>query len=400
MDHAKPQLVIRLKTAKCNLSPPPKKTYIYFWDRIFAALAVLLLLVGLVAYGIYLLLQAETPPESVNVVGSNPETHMVSEPETTPERQETREDAALERPLRKLPAENRRITEVVDNPIRPLPAAPGIGTPSPQPEGTDTDLSVQRPKQPEAAPILETDTDPYQVEQGLHPIRPLPAAPGIGTPSPQPEGTDTDLSAQRPKQPEAAPILETDTDPYQVEQGLHSLPAETGAEQTQKERKRSAPDIAIAKHSAPTTKIAGTVGEASTNIEKNKMLAVAPDHDIRKALFRLRGISLAAPSVSRFVLAKSVVNKKPVGDIEDIAPDARGIAAVYAFSDVVGMKDEVLYYHWFRNSKQVAKFRIGVWADRWRSHSSKIINNKMKGEWRVELRNEKREILASADFVY
>lgn len=347
MDHAKAQLGIRIKTPKRNPPPPPKTTYSYRWDRIFAALAALLLLVGLIAYGIYLLLQAETPPESVNVVGSNPETHTVSEPETTPERQETREDAALERPLRKLPDENRRITEVLDNSIRALPAAPGTGTPSLQPGGTDTNLSAQRPKQPEAAPILETDTDPYQVEQGRH-----------------------------------------------------SLPAETGAAQTQKERKQSAPDIAIAKHSAPATEIAGTAGEASTNIEENKTLAVAHEHDIRKALFRLRGITLAAPAASRFVLAKSVVNNKPVGDIDDIAPDARGVAAVYAFSDVVGMKDEVLHYHWFRNSEQVAKVRVDVRADRWRSHSSKIINDKMKGEWRVELRNGKGEILARADFVY
>ncbi len=347
MDRATPQSVIRLKTAKHNLPPPPKPIYIYHWNRIVAALSALLLLVGLVAHGIYLLLQSGTAAESVNVVGSNPDTQTLSELELTPERQETRELALLERPLRDLQGEQRRITQGVDNPIKPQPVVPDIGQPSVPPKGTDMDLSAQRPKQPVAAPIPVTETYPHRVEQEIY-----------------------------------------------------ALPAETGAERIQKGRKQSVSDIAMAKHSAPASESAGTKGEPSTKIEENKTSAVASDDGVRNALFRLRGVSLTSPSVSRFVLAESVVNNKPVGDIDDIAPDARGVAAVYAFSDVVGMKDEDLYYHWFRNGKQVAKVRAGVWADRWRSHSSKIINSKMKGEWRVELRNEKREILASADFDY
>lgn len=349
MDHVKPQLVIRLKTAKNNLPPPPETTYVYLWDRIFAALAALLLLIGLAAYGVYLLLQTDTAPGPAYVIGSNSDAPRVSKPEMTPERQETRHDEALERSLRKkLPAETRRITEIADNPIRQQPAAPDNGVSGMQPEETD----------------------------------------------------GGDLSAQRLEPPAAAPIQETGTYASRAEQRLHSPPGETAAEQTQKERIRSAPDIAIAKNPAPETKIDGTGEEVSTSSEESKMLVIAPDDDTGKGLFRLRDITLISPSVSRFVLAKSVVNNKPVGDVDDIVPDARGIAAVYAFSDVVGLKDEVLYYYWFRNSEQVAKVRAGVWADRWRSYSSKIINNKMRGEWRVELLNKKREVLASADFVY
>ncbi len=347
MDHARPQSVIRLKTAKHNLSSPPKPSYIYHWSRITFALSALLLLLGLVVYGIYLLLQAETTAESVNVVGSNPATQAVSELESTPEPQDSRELAASERPLRAQLAEKQRITDIVDKPIKPQLVAPDIGQPSASPKGTDRDLSAQRPNQPVAAPIPVTETYPHRVEQEIH-----------------------------------------------------ALPAEAGAERAQKESEQSVSAIAMAKQSAPASESAGTKGKPLTRIEESKTSAVASDAGVRNAPFRLRGVSLTSPSVSRFVLAESVVNNKPVGAIDDITPDARGVAAVYAFSDVVGMKDEVLYYHWFRNSQQVAKVRSGVWADRWRSHSSKIINSKMKGEWRIELRNEKNEILASADFVY
>ncbi len=317
MGHAKPQFVIRLKTAPNNLPPHHQQTYTYHWNRIFVALAALLLLVGLVVYGIYLLFQADIPPESINVVASKPEIHSESESESesTPIPLIIREDAALETTLRNLPAEKQRISEVVDNPIRPQPAA--------------------------------VDNRPPTMQAG---------------------GMDMDLSAQRPKQLEAAPIPETETFAHRVESGLHSIPDEAGKERTQ--------------------------------TEESGALAVVPVHGTRKALFLLRGIIMTAASVSRFVLAKSVVNNKPVGAVEDIIPDARGVAAVYAFSDVVGIKGETLYYYWFRNSKQVSKVRVGVSANRWRSHSSKIINDKMKGEWRVELRNGKHEILASADFVY
>jgi hypothetical protein len=104
--------------------------------------------------------------------------------------------------------------------------------------------------------------------------------------------------------------------------------------------------------------------------------------------------------VERFALAKSVAQNRPVGDLEDIRFDDKGVAAVYAFSDVVGMKDDFIFYHWMRDGREIAKVRIGVWADRWRSYSSKVINRSMKGRWRVELRNAKGRVLASAEFDY
>jgi hypothetical protein len=116
--------------------------------------------------------------------------------------------------------------------------------------------------------------------------------------------------------------------------------------------------------------------------------------------FRLQGTELSSPAVRRFLIAKSVANNKPVGDLSAVTLDGKGVAAVYAFSDVVGMKDEFLYYDWFRNGERVARVRVGVWGKRWRSHSSKVINRKMKGSWRVELRNHEDRLLASADFLF
>lgn len=119
-----------------------------------------------------------------------------------------------------------------------------------------------------------------------------------------------------------------------------------------------------------------------------------------KAPFSLVDTRLSSPAVKRFGLSKSVVNRKPIGGIDAIRPDSRGVATVYAFSDVVGLRGNSVYYHWMLNGKQVAKVRVGIGADRWRSHSSKVINESMKGAWRVELRDPKGQVLASTDFVY
>jgi hypothetical protein len=121
---------------------------------------------------------------------------------------------------------------------------------------------------------------------------------------------------------------------------------------------------------------------------------------VKAGPFSLKNINLLSPVVKRFVLAKSVVNKKPIGEIHEIRPDARGAAAVYAFSDVVGMRGTVVDYHWILNGKRVAKVRVKVGANRWRSHSSKVISERMQGSWRVELRDAQNQLFASAEFVY
>jgi hypothetical protein len=106
-------------------------------------------------------------------------------------------------------------------------------------------------------------------------------------------------------------------------------------------------------------------------------------------------------SVNRFLLAKSVVNNEPVGHLGAIVPDGSGVSAVYCFSDVLDMKDEVLYYDWLHDGRRVARVRVGVWGNRWRSHSSKVMNSRMKGNWRVELRRaDGDELMASAEFIY
>jgi hypothetical protein len=152
--------------------------------------------------------------------------------------------------------------------------------------------------------------------------------------------------------------------------------------------------------SEPTAEVAHDEPAASQAAQTDSQPVQASQKPPHRAMFRLQDTSVLSPAVERFQLAKSVINNEPRGDIESIVPKADGAAAIYCFSDVVGMKDKVLYYHWLRDGKRVAKVRVGAWGKRWRSHSSKILNPTMKGDWRVELRRADNTLLASAEFVY
>ena len=110
--------------------------------------------------------------------------------------------------------------------------------------------------------------------------------------------------------------------------------------------------------------------------------------------------SIVSPAVKRFVLAQTVTNNKPMGNLGDIVPNTRGIAEVSSFSEVIGLEGEVLEYRWLHEGEQVLKIRVPVGAERWRSHSTKKVYRKMNGAWRVELRDSSGNLLASIDFVF
>ncbi|HEY5716543.1 MAG TPA: DUF2914 domain-containing protein [Psychromonas sp.] len=116
--------------------------------------------------------------------------------------------------------------------------------------------------------------------------------------------------------------------------------------------------------------------------------------------FRQSKIDIFSDHIKRFVIASAVTSNEPVGTISDIHFDANKIATVYAYSDVSELQDKTIYYQWILNGKNIAKVRVDVGSNRWRSYSSKLIQAQMHGQWKVELQNEDGENLASIQFIY
>ncbi len=158
-----------------------------------------------------------------------------------------------------------------------------------------------------------------------------------------------------------------------------------------------------------TTQPTSEAAIKSTNASKEKNIEItaktqstttARPNTAPTALFTQSRTAIFSPHIKRFVISKTVRNKEPVGSIKDIHFDHNNIATVYAYSDAIGLKDETLYYHWSLDGKAVAKVKVSVWSNRWRSYSSKFIRPNMQGEWKITLQNGKGETLAVNRFRY
>lgn len=121
--------------------------------------------------------------------------------------------------------------------------------------------------------------------------------------------------------------------------------------------------------------------------------------DFEEGMIRAIRASIVSDAVQRFSLAPSVVDNEPWGSLEEIRPDAGGVARVAAFSEVHGLGGETLHYVWFHQGREVARVRVPVRAGRWRSHSSKRVGTDELGEWRVELQDSGGAVLARIDFL-
>jgi hypothetical protein len=114
--------------------------------------------------------------------------------------------------------------------------------------------------------------------------------------------------------------------------------------------------------------------------------------------FQLKELEILEPSVKRFLLAGSVSNREPEGELNEISFTADGSAAVWAYSEVIDKKGSRFKYVWLHGGNQIATVPVNVGGNRWRSYSSKLINQSMSGAWRVELQDGEGRLMASADF--
>ena len=437
-----------------------KVEYVYHWNRIIGAAAVVLALLGMLALGMNRWrspapetaeLSEETDIEVVEVQPTAPDT---GQPDQAPAVISPVEPAVVESPTST--AVTAAIPSVNDDADTAEPALKVESASIEQPPALATPVvEDQQPALP-VAPESLTQTEPEAIDET--PPTPVadaaePSGALVGTASttsamPEPSETPvaphelTDLSPLEPtilpptasgpdaisKQPktaltepaeEAAPtaieqaLLPSTASDTTVVKKLPQTPVESAAEPSVKVVEQSPPPAeTIAKRNIaklPETP-AATTTEPSVSVKEieagllpstaggTDTVAEPAPVDTNKGPFRLINIATQAAPVKRFVLAKSVVNLEPKGAIDDISFDKRGMAAVYCFSEVAGREHPTLEYIWRRNDQVVARVNVGVKGKRWRSYSSKLINRRMKGDWQVELRGKDNELLASAEF--
>lgn len=366
----------------------PKSQYIYHWDRIIGALAVFGLLIGLIGFGLYTWLRPSLPPASVGLekAQGQEETLVEAAPQS---------GGAVQESLPPL-----RAPAIVAGDRQTGPAVPAKDILSPG--------AVSDPPQSRFPPELELQSTPQQPagEYAAVDLPRLAADEALPYKPPAPPAVVDTAPAQIPVDEEdALPSRTQEIGREKVADGAAALtPAaeSDGGEQPNMGREplgEDRPESSAAV--APDTPV-GVGSESASEPGPGVDRAVADNLNETSEEGHLRSgtTSVASPVVKRFVLAQSVANNEPKGNLGDILPNSRGYAEVYSYSEVIGLEGEVLEYRWLHEGEQVLKIRVPVGAERWRSHSTKRIYQRMTGAWRAELRDSAGNLLASIDFVY
>jgi len=118
------------------------------------------------------------------------------------------------------------------------------------------------------------------------------------------------------------------------------------------------------------------------------------------SVFHLEFLKILSPDVARFVLSSAVTDLEPVGSLQDITRHNNSAAKVFAYSDISNMKGEHLSYIWKHRDRIVNTVNIGVRSNRWRSYASKNIEQRLAGDWQLELRDSSDRLLAKAGFTF
>jgi|GEM_PF-6305657 len=318
--------------------------YIYHWNRIIGVLSALVLVIGLLGYGIHAWLTpsplAETPPPRAETA-----------PEATPEKHPAKSPV----PSSRAPGQTLALP----------PASPAI------PESEDAE-----PAQ------LETTRDPTPEQEADIGIDPEQEGPSTTDTQHKPP-LATDLEQEPADTADEAERETTDHMPTAEADAESPTPAESSP--------TKAPDPSPSVQAGP---------EPDPELGQATPAPATSAQDTSEDPARPQDISIHSAAVQRFSLAQSVLNREPSGHLDDITYNADGFTSVSAFSEVIGLNGEILHYRWLQQGTEVAIVRVRVGANRWRSHSTKRIDRGMEGPWRVELLDSKGTLLASIDFVF
>lgn len=161
----------------------------------------------------------------------------------------------------------------------------------------------------------------------------------------------------------------------------------------------STPESAISPES--TVAMANTVEEAMPVEAVAEPVATEPEPDSAASQDSRYQVHtrILVPAVKRALITDTMRGREPGNPLTSTLPLANNSRfSLYQFVDIRGQAGETLIYHWKRNGKTVAKVRIPVGSDKWRNYSSKNFNQKLTGDWQVDVTNSKGMLLVRSDF--
>ena len=109
------------------------------------------------------------------------------------------------------------------------------------------------------------------------------------------------------------------------------------------------------------------------------------------------GARINTQNVTRALLSRDIKAREPVDIIGERIARASFTKKLYFFTEVNGLKGKMVRHKWYFQNQLQADVELSIFADRYRTYSSKNIAALQLGEWRVELVAEGKT-LASKQF--
>lgn len=338
------------------LLPPRKQVYVYHWNRIIGVGVVFLMLGGLAGYGLFLWSDS-SPKEEFGMVETLPKAEVAVEDTRTRLEEEPIHREIEENPQSFTHAEEDRLSAAVA-------------------ETTDSSSNSQDTQTPLLDEAIITEDNPTQQFAENNPLETEPPSLEMVQLS-----TTNHTNLETVEETLVNEMAIEDSEPAnaaQPSEEMLAIPTQEELSELQAEIPQNIP--------------LEPQGESPDSTDTTLTV------DTLNSPFQLKELEILEPTVKRFLLAGSVSNREPEGDLNEISFTADGSAAVWAYSEVIDKKGSRLKYVWLHGGNQIASVVVNVGGNRWRSYSSKVINQSMSGAWRVELQDGEGRLMASADF--
>lgn len=100
--------------------------------------------------------------------------------------------------------------------------------------------------------------------------------------------------------------------------------------------------------------------------------------------------------VERIVVCTGVEERLPVGESDTFADS---VGTLFCYTDIKGMGDSTTVSHvWYHGENRRADVKLNVRGYRWRTWSTKVIQQDWTGDWRVDVVSSDGKILKSKRF--
>lgn len=110
---------------------------------------------------------------------------------------------------------------------------------------------------------------------------------------------------------------------------------------------------------------------------------------------------ISSTNIVRAQLATKLQGLEPANSVgNQIKAKARGTVRVYYFNELHGLKGKTVSHQWTHDGKIYANVSAEIKSNTWRMYSSKALNSTMLGEWKIQVTDDKGNVLATRTFSY